>query len=54
MTTKKNQGSSPYQVWTRPKDWKPLPSPSTVPTVPTVPTKKITKKLGTTNSVNVG
>ena len=43
--------SSPYATWTRPKDWKPLPSPSTVPTVPT---KKITKKLGTTNSVNVG
>ena len=44
MSAKK--GSSPYDVWTRPTDWKPLPSPKDVKP------KKFTKKLGKTNHVN--
>jgi len=36
--------SSPYKVWTRPKDWKPLPTKKK-------PVKKV-KKLPKTNSVN--
>ena len=43
MTKKKNV-SSPYATWTRPKDWKPLPSPKNVK-----PIKKALKKV---NSVN--
>ena len=38
--------SSPYAIWTRPKDWKPLLSPKDVK-----PVKKA-KKLPKTNSVN--
>ena len=44
MTKKKKNVSSPYATWTRPKDWKPLPSPRKVK-----PIKKALKKV---NSVN--
>ena len=31
MTNDVNDHSSPYKRWTRPKDWKPLPSPKDIP-----------------------
>jgi len=40
----KTKISSPYATWTRPKGWKPLPSPKNVK-----PIKKAMKKV---NSVN--
>ncbi len=39
-----NSVSSPYRVWTRPKNWKPLPSPKDVPTTPRKQAKVIRKK----------